>query len=97
MNTDEWTQHLAILTSSPYLLHMAQAAAGFERLAYTISLKHNLSQAYSVVEVMEACKEVCSHQLVPSLQTMYALAGSDKTLLREFIVELGKITAKGHV
>lgn len=97
MNTDEWIRHFASLTSSPYLPQMAQAAADFESLAYTISLNHNLNQAYNVLEVMEACKEVCSRQCVPSLQTMHELERSDKTLLREFIVELGKITAKEQV
>lgn len=97
MNTEEWIQRLAPLTTSPYLQQIAQAAADFESFAITIRLHHNLAKAYSIGEVMLACKEVCAHQGVPSLQTMDALAGGhNTTLIRDFICELGKITTKSQ-
>jgi hypothetical protein len=94
MNTEkEWMERLSIFSSSPYLQQMSKAVSDFERFALTIQQHHNLTEAYSITEVMEACKEVCSHLPVPSLQTMNALAGgSDKKLIRDFIRELGKVT-----
>ena len=75
---------------------MAGQSAEFERMASTIRSNYRLNGAYSLEEVMQACKEVCSHWPVPAQRTMSILAyGGDKGVIRDFVWELAALSKEG--
>lgn len=70
--------------------------AEFEQLAGQIRYSYRLNTAYSIHEVLEACKEVCTHYPSRGLDTMAILAnGQNKTVIRDFIKELAAIQKEG--